>query len=386
MSDDSPHRCRQLRIGVVANTSWYLYNFRRNLMVSLQRDGHHVTAVGGQDEYVDRLRGEGLQCIGVPFTGSGTSPLRELRTVRALRKALLGQSLDVVLTYTPKGTIYTALALIGSRVPTIANISGQGRAFVHGGWLARVVRGMYRFALRRASHVFFQNAEDQQVFVRDGLIDPDRARRVPGSGVDLQRFQPRSPHVPDGTLRVLMVARLLWSKGVREYVEAARLLQSSGTPWHFALLGGLDPSPHSGVPAAQLEQWVADGVIEYLGTTDDVRPHLAAADCVVLPSYREGMPRSLLEAAAMARPVITTDTPGCRDCVAHGINGLLCRPRDATDLARALRNFAALDDDARRRMGTAGRQKMELEFDESFVIEQYRQALVTHVTRLASRA
>jgi glycosyltransferase involved in cell wall biosynthesis len=281
-----------------------------------------------------------------------------------------------VLTYTPKGTIYTAMALTGTAVPTIANISGLGRAFAHGSRLAPLLRALYRLALRRARCVMFQNADDQSVFLREGLVAPLRARRVPGSGVDLQRFQPGIPRTATGPLRFLMVSRLLWSKGVGEYVEAARIIRSQGHDWRFGLLGALDASPGSGVPAAVLAQWAAQGSIEYLGTTDDVRPHLEAADCVVLPSsYPEGVPRSLLEAAAMARPVITTDAPGCRDCVEDGVTGLLCRPLDAADLVRALHAFAALDADARRRMGLAGRRKMEREFDEALVIEQYRLAL-----------
>lgn len=382
MSGDSASHQRPLRIAVVANTCWYLYNFRRNLMATLQADGHQVVAVGGADNYAEKLRDEGFHCITVPFTSSGLSPLRELHTVVALRRVLRGARVEVALTYTPKGTVYTAFALAGSTVPTIANISGLGRAFVRGGWLAALVRWLYRLTLHRARWVFFQNDDDRQAFLRHRLVAPARTRRVPGSGVDLQRFQAQPARAPDGSLRLLMVARLLWAKGVREYVEAARHLRSQGGNWHFALLGAPDSSPDSGVPAAQLAQWVSEGCIEYLGTTDDVRPHIQAADCVVLPSYYpEGVPRSLLEAAAMARPVITTDTPGCRDCVDHGVTGWLCRPRDEDDLVSALRTFASLNDDARHRMGVAGRRKMEREFDETIVIEQYRLALATLADR-----
>lgn len=369
---------RAMRIAVVANTTWYLYNFRRNLMSCLRQDGHQVVAIGGQDDYVERLQHEGYRIRAVPLSAAGIAPMVELRTVLALRRALRDERVDVVLTYTPKGTIYTALALTGTRTPIVANISGLGRAFARGGWLAHVVRCLYRLTLRRrARWVFFQNDEDRQQFLRHRLIEAGRARRVPGSGVDLQRFQPRPARTPDGALRVLMMARLLWSKGVREYVEAARRLrlQDPGK-WHFALLGSIDASPDTGVPAASIEQWVSEGWIDYLGSTDDVRRHIEAADCVVLPSYYpEGVPRSLLEAAAMARPVITTDSTGCRDCVEHGVTGLLCRPRDADELINALNTLAALGAAARQRMGLAGRCKMERDFDEALVIEQYRLAL-----------
>lgn len=364
-----------MKVAVVANTAWYLYNFRRNLMLALQHDGHQVVAIACDDGYGDQLQREGLRYRSVVFTVAGTSMLREWSTVFALRRTLRQERVDVALTYTPKGTIYTALALTGSAVPTIVNISGLGRAFVHPSWLTAFVQRLYRIALGRAHCVFFQNKEDRQVFLDGKLLPAGRARLLPGSGVDLERFQPRPARVADGALRVLMVARLLWSKGLREYVDAARSLAASDGRWRFALLGALDTSPVSGVPRALLDEWVAEGVIDYLGTTDDVRPHLAAADCVVLPSYREGVPRSLLEAAAMARPVITTDAPGCRDCVEPGSSGYLCQPRDAQSLARALEAFAALSEAERLHMGLEGRRKMEREFDECIVIRQYRQAM-----------
>jgi glycosyltransferase involved in cell wall biosynthesis len=172
-----------------------------------------------------------------------------------------------------------------------------------------------------------------------------------------------------------MVARLLWDKGVREYVDAARSLRAQWPRARFQLLGPLDASPRSGVPRAVLDGWVAEGVIEYLGETDDIRPCLHAADCIVLPSYREGVPRSLLEAAASARPVITTDAVGCRDAVDLGVTGLQCAPRDSADLAQQMGTLLQMAPQDRSRMGQAGRRKMEREFDERIVIDEYRQRI-----------
>jgi glycosyltransferase involved in cell wall biosynthesis len=386
VSPDASSGARRLRIALVANTCWYLYNFRRNLMTRLRLDGHEVLAVGGVDGYAEKLRQEGFACAAIPFSATGTSPLTELRTVRALRRTLRDRRVDVVLSYTPKGNIYGVMALAGTSTALIANISGLGRSFVQGGWFAHLVRILYGITLRHARNVFFQNEDDRQLFLRERLVTPIQARRVPGSGVDLRHFQPIDERVPDGSLRVLMIARLLWSKGIAEYVESARRLRSVGGRWQFALLGELDESQRSGVAPAMLRQWVDEGLIEYLGSTDDVRPFISAADCIVLPSYREGVPRSLLEAAAMARPVVATDVPGCRECIDDGVSGFLCKPQDAADLTRALNKLAALDHDSRREMGRAGRRKVESEFDERIVIERYLEVIRGVESQLARAA
>jgi glycosyltransferase involved in cell wall biosynthesis len=292
-----------------------------------------------------------------------------------LKRILQEEEVDVVLSWTPKGNIYAAIALMGRKKPLIANVSGLGRAFIHRNWVTVVVRRLLKFALGKACVVFFQNMDDRRQFVAQGLVDEQRSQLLPGSGVDLTRFRPRHPRPLDNRLRVLMVSRLLWSKGIKEYIDAARTLRRDDPGWHFQVLGAPDESGSSGVPPGELQNWMSEGVIDYLGTTDDVRDLIAAADCVVLPSYREGLPRSMLEAAAMARPILTTDAPGCRDCVDDGINGFLFRPQDAKDLVGALKRFKSLDVEARMAMGEAGRRKVETQFDERIVIERYLTAI-----------
>jgi glycosyltransferase involved in cell wall biosynthesis len=369
---------RGVKIAIVANTTWYLYNFRRNLMLALREQGHELIAVGSTDGYVQSLVAEGIVHKDVLFTGSGTNPLRELRTVLALRSIFRSESVDVVLSYTPKGNIYAALALLGLDGELVANVSGLGRAFVRDGPLTLLVRRLYRYAFRRARRVFFQNEDDRQMFLHEGLVDQDKSCRLPGSGIDLQRFAPCTPanacsiaRVADGAT-FLLVARLLWDKGIGEYVEAARVIRREYPDARFRLLGFLDPPGKRAVPIDTLRAWVAEGVIEYLGTTDDVRPHLEAADCVVLPSvYREGVPRSLLEAAAMGKALIATDSIGCRDAVDDNVTGYLCRPSDSVDLADKMRAFLHLAPAARLAMGRRGREKMEQQFDEKIVIRAY---------------
>ncbi len=368
---------RPLRIGVVANTSWYLFNFRSNLIRALRDDGHEVIAIGGDGQYGRQLRDGGIEHREVVFNGSGMHPLRELGTVLALRRVFARERLDQVLSYTPKGNIYSALAMLGKPGALVMNVSGLGAAFARNDLLAATVRVLYRVSLRRAEWVFFQNEDDLAQFKARKLVDATRVSRLPGSGVDLTRFRPfpvGEATAANACPLFLMVARLLWDKGVGEFAEAARLVRQQHPGARFRLLGALAPGHRGGVPEAVVRQWVSEGVLEYLGAVDDVRPYLTEATCVVLPSvYREGVPRTLLEAAASARPVITTDSVGCRDAVDDGVSGFLCRPRDAVDLARQMLRLLATPPALQREMGRAGRRKMEREFDETRVIEAYRQ-------------
>jgi glycosyltransferase involved in cell wall biosynthesis len=364
-----------MKIAVVANTAWYLYNFRRNLMSALRDDGHRVLGVSGDGEFAHRLHDEGFEHHAVPFSATGTHPWRETATVLALRRALRRERADLVLSYTPKGNIYAALAGVGAPWRQVMNVSGLGRAFTGSDVIGRLVAGLYRVTMGRAEWVFFQNDDDRWMFLERGFVAASRSSRLPGSGVDLQAFAAAPmPSRVDDTFVFLMIARLLWDKGVREYVDAARQLRYRWPQARFRLLGPLDDSARTGVPRATLEGWMREGVIDYAGQTDDIRPYLRDADCIVLPSvYREGVPRTLLEAAASARPVITTDSVGCRDAVDPGRSGLLCRGGDDADLAAQMSRMLAMPRAEREAMGAAGRAKMEREFDERRVIDAYRQ-------------
>lgn len=361
-----------MRIALVANTSWYLFNFRLNLMRALEAAGHRVVAIAPPDGYVDRIAAAGFRHLPVRLSGSGVNPLREAASVLALGRALRRSGAELVLGYTPKGNIYSGLAGIALGIPVIPNVSGLGRVFIRRTMLTTLVRALYRPVLRRAPSVFFQNEDDLGVFVRSGMVEAAKARRIPGSGVDLDHFRPAAQDavsVPDAPV-FLLAGRLLWDKGVGEFVEAARALRVSHPHARFRLLGFVDADNPAAIARETVQDWVAEGIVEYLGATDDVRTHLAQADCVVLPSYREGVPRTLLEAAAMERPIIATDAPGCRDALEDGVTGFLCRPRDARDLADRMRRMLSLSPEARARMGARGREKMIAQFDERIVIGQ----------------
>lgn len=372
-----------MRVAVVANTAWYLVNFRLNLMQALLADGHEVVAVAPDDAVqAARLRAAGVAFAPVAISGSGTNPLKELFSVWQLRRVFTHHDAQLVLSYTPKGNLYSALAALACGLPFVPNVSGLGRSFIRKNWVTRVVKLLYRLTLGQARKVFFQNMDDMSMFIEAGLVQRERCERLPGSGVDLSRFTYRPMPQRDPLQPVfLLVARLLWDKGVGEYADAARLVLRQYPKARFQLLGFLDVDNPSAVPRAQVQAWQAEGLLTYLGPTDDVRPFVSDADCVVLPSYREGVPRTLLEAAAMGRPVITTDAPGCRDTVVDGETGWLCRPRDAADLAEKLLAFIETNPNQRAAMGQKGRARIETEFDERFVVDAYlRELRAPHCT------
>jgi glycosyltransferase involved in cell wall biosynthesis len=250
---------------------------------------------------------------------------------------------------------------------------------------------LYRTALRRSAQVFFQNPDDRALFIERAWVRPEVTALLPGSGIDLQRFRPVA--LPHGSaagapalrvFRFLLIARMLRDKGVGEFVQAARQLRQSGLQAEFCLLGFLDVQNPAAISRAEMDAWVQEGVVSYLGVSDDVRTAIAEADCIVLPSYREGTPRTLLEAAAMARPIITTNAVGCREVVDDGVNGYLCQVRDAQDLADKMSQMLSLPPEHRTQMGQRGRAKMEAEFDEQIVINKYLAALAKITPKLWS--
>lgn len=358
-------------VALVANTAWFLFNFRRELMKALQVDGWNVVAVAPEDGYGARIAAAGMRFIPFPLSRTGTNPLAEARSILALRRVLRSEGISAVLSFTPKGNIYSGLAACGLSIRRIATISGLGRVFVSRSALRLLVSALYRAVLSGASCVLFENDEDMRFFLAHGIVAPAKVERIPGLGVDLDRFTPLAL-AGDTPATFLMMARMLREKGVYEFVEAAREVKKDHPDARFCLLGPLESGHSSAVSEAQMIAWSREGVVQYLGMTDDVRPLVGAADCVVLPSsYGEGVPRSLMEAAAMQRPILTTDRPGCRDAVDDGVSGFLCRPGNSASLAAAMRRVLALDPAARVEMGRAGRAKMEREFDERLVIARY---------------
>jgi glycosyltransferase involved in cell wall biosynthesis len=352
------------------NTCWYVYNFRLPLIRALKERGYEVTVFAPRDEYTDRVVAEGVAFRDMPIEGKGKNPLSELKTLLAFRRAYKELQPEIALQYTIKPNLYGSLAARTLGLPVINNITGLGEAFASGGLTETVVRILYRIAFKRVDLVFFQNPDDKSLFVGDKIVREGQAELLPGSGVDTGRFAPMPRG--SGPFTFLQIGRLLKAKGAEDFIAAARQVKEKRSDVRFALVGRYEPNDPNGVDAPVFEKAREDGIVDYWGEVDDVRPLIAQADCVVLPSYyREGIPRSLLEAASMGKPLVAADSVGTREPVVVGRNGFLHRPRDPGDLARKLFDVLSLDTRALDAMGAESRALMRERFEESIVIDKY---------------
>jgi glycosyltransferase involved in cell wall biosynthesis len=336
------------------------------------KEGFTVQAVAPADQFIERLP---CSLIPVKLERSSTNPWNDLLLLQRYTRVFKNLRPFAVLSYTPKPNIYATIAArrVGAR--TICTVSGLGSGFIRGGPVALVMKALYRYSCHRADTVFFQNQEDLEIFLSRRLVEPGKIDLVPGSGVDIEAFRPE-PRKRGDVFVFLMIGRLIRDKGIYEFIEAARSLKARhASDLEFRVLGAIDLGNPGCVHKEEVAGWEAEGVIRYLGWLDDVRPAIADADCVVLPSYREGTPRTLLEAAAMARPAIAADVPGSRQVVENGKTGLLCQVKDSADLAAKMQWMIDRDPAKILQMGLEGRKKMECEFDERQVIRTYIETL-----------
>jgi glycosyltransferase involved in cell wall biosynthesis len=369
-----------MKVILFANTEWYLYNFRQALAFALRDAGHDLLLVSPPGPYGQKLRDLGFRWVPAPMERKSLNPLRELALVRWLYRLIKDEQVDVVHCFTIKCAVYGSLsARLASRAPglpaRVNAVAGMGYVFTSDDIKARalrpVVRGLLKLALGGpGARLILQNPDDVALFERARLVDKAQVRLIPGSGVHCGRFAPRSPDAPASEpFRVVLPARLLWDKGLQEYVQAAQILKAEGRSIRFLLAGDPDPGNPAAVPEVTVRSWVDDGLLEWLGHVDDMPALFAGVDAVVLPSYREGLPKGLIEAAACALPLVTTDVPGCREVVSHEQDGLLVPVKDGPALARAI---ARLQDDPalRDRLGQAARAKALAEFDERIVVRR----------------
>jgi glycosyltransferase involved in cell wall biosynthesis len=359
-----------------ANNCWNLVHFRGALLSGLQDAGYRLAALAPLDPQASELERRGIAVRAVPIARSGLNPvadarllLRYLRLFRTLRPA-------AYCGFTIKPNVYGSIAAHLCGVPVINNVTGIGTAILTKGLLWEVAERLYRLAFRRSHKVFFHNQHDLELFAGSGILRREQGAVIPGSGIDLDHFKPgRSKASKPGEPCFLFIGRLILHKGVREFVEAARLLRKEVPGTRFQLLGNPDPGNRTSVSEAELRSWIDDGLVEHLGEHKDVRPFIAGATAVVLPSYREGMSRALLEAAAMGKPLVGADVPGSRELVEEGVTGALCAPRDAASLAAAMGRIAALSPARRAALGRAARARVERDYGEQRVVDAYLHAL-----------
>lgn len=353
---------------LVSNTSWYLYNFRRGTILALIKSGYRVVALAPQDEYSSQLVAElGIEHIVMPMDGKSTRLIGEAKSLLVLASTLRRLKPKFVYNFTVKANIYSGLACRVLGIPYANNVSGLGTAFLHDTWLFRRVRSLYGFANRGAQRVFFQNEEDHALFQSHGLLRNTPTTVLPGSGIDTCRFT-FSPLPASALITFVMIARLLGDKGVREYVQAAQQVRLEHPNTRFMLIGPYGASNRTAITEAEVISWQQAGVIDYLGEQADVRPFIKDAHVLVLPSYREGMPRTVLEAAAMGRPAIVSDVPGCRHAIEDGVTGWLCEVKSADSLASRMVECLNMQTSELQAAGQAARERIEAEFDEQIVI------------------
>lgn len=364
----SPAKWRSRKIILAANTSWYLKNFRAPLIMELISHGAEVVLLAPRDQWSDWFATIGARYIDVPMNRKGVNPLADLGLLRKFHEIYRKERPDSVFQMTIKPVIYGSVAARLAGVHHVLNmVPGLGYVFVGDQLIHRALRPMvvlmYRIALRNSGRVFFQNPEDREYFLHKKLVRDNQSVVTYGSGVDLDHFTFVEPTGSAEHCTFLLMARMLWDKGVGEFVDAAKSLKPAFPNARFLLLGMVDTGNRSHVPRETLEAWTREGSVEYLGEVGDVRPVVELADVVVLPSYyREGVPKSLLEALAMGKPIITTDTPGCRETVVDGVNGLLIPPRDRKALLEAIRSLIT-QPGTRAQMGRESRSLAVQRFD-----------------------
>lgn len=363
-----------MKIAIGYNTSHYAWMFRSNLILRLVESGHSVTVISPEDKYSFRFNEIGAKHIHLPMK-MNKNPFSDACIALGFYKILKRERIDCFLGYTIKPNIYGSLAAHALGVGVINNIAGLGVTFINDGITTRIVKILYKISLKKSKKVFFQNKDDMKLFVDEGVVGLDNIDLLPGSGIDLDKYRPVLRANESDKFNFLLIARMLWDKGVMEYIEAARIVRKKFKNAEFQLLGPLDVKNPAAIPSDQVHTWVNDGVIDYLGVSDDVRNEISRADCVVLPSYREGTPRTLLEAAAMGKPLIATNAVGCKEVVDHGINGYLCNVRDHNDLAEKMMKIISLPKDQLYAMGSSSRDKVERQFDEEIVIGKYLKIL-----------
>lgn len=359
-----------MRVAIVLNTSWNIFNFRMNLIRSLQAVGHEIHTIAPVDDHTPQLVEAGCIHHAVKMDSRGANPIKDLALIFELYSIYRKVRPDVILHYTIKPNVYGSIAASFLKIPIVNNVCGLGTVFLKNDLVSAIAMFLYKVSFRFPKKVFFQNPDDLKLFLDKKLVSADTVDLIPGSGIDLDKFKPEN-FKRNQKFTFLLISRLITDKGILEYIDAVRKLCKEGLEARFQILGAMDPEHKRGIKKEIIKEWIDSGTIEYLGTTSDVRHFIQQADCIVLPSYREGTPRTLLEAASLSKPIIATNVPGCKHVVEDNVNGLLCNLKDAIDLADKMYTMARFDDATLKKMGHMGRQKMEAEYNESFVINKY---------------
>jgi glycosyltransferase involved in cell wall biosynthesis len=342
--------------------------------------GHDVIVIAPKDEYSPLLREEGFKYIDIDIDGKGKSIVSDLKLIGKFVSLYNQYKPDFVFHYTIKPNIYGSIACRLLSIPTIAVTTGLGYAFNKKNLFNLFIKSLYRISLLTTKEVWFLNSADKEVFLRNNIIGNRKAFVLPSEGIDSDYYAPREA-AKNETFTFLLLSRLIQEKGIEEYVEASRMLKSKGVEFQSQLLGKQEKESSKSITLATVEEWQNANIIQYLGETIDVRDFIAQADCIVLPSYyMEGVPRCLMEAMSMRKPIITTDNVGCNELVVDGVNGFMCAIKDVEDLANKMEQMVNSSTQVQKTMGDKGREMILEKFDERKIIEIYIQQLQKYCT------
>jgi glycosyltransferase involved in cell wall biosynthesis len=377
MSRDHPVKL----IAFVSNSAWSVYNFRLDVIRSLIQAGHDILVIAPDDAYSPDLIDTGCRFIPITFNNKTENPLQDYLFYRKLKKIYAENKPDFIFHYVAKPNIYGSLAAAANHIPSVAVITGLGYPFAKRNWLFYLMKALYKFSLRKAKEVWFLNNEDAKVFVIEKIVGIGKMKVMPGEGINTSHFSPATKRVIKPGFTFIMSTRLLKSKGIMIYADAARILRKKNYDVKFELLGFFEDHHPDSIAQVDIDRWQKEGLINYKGFARDVRPYLAAAHCFIFPSfYNEGIPRCLMEAAAMELPVITSATRGCRDVVLNNQSGFLCKVKDPFDLADKMEKVINMSEAARQEMGRKGRAFVIQKFEMQHVTEEYFATLHNDLT------
>ena len=363
------------KIIVIENGLFSTYTMRDSLMKILMQEGYEVTVLTHTNDFVKQVEDSGLKVINV---GSGNlHPIRVIKYIYHLFSNLKNVRPDLVLTFSIRPAIWGNFVTRYLNIPTITNITGVGPLFTSKNIAYRLARVVYKPALQKTQKVFFQNYDDMELFIGHQFVKREVVERIPGSGVDFEKFIPIESTEKNKDFVFLFIGRLIRDKGIFEFVKAARMIHAKYPKVLFQMLGPLwqQNLKSNTISKAELKSWIDEGIVEYMGETKDVRKYVAQADCIVLPSYREGTSNILLEAASMEKPAITCNTTGCKEIVEDNVTGFLCKVKDSNDLADKMEKMLLLSPEERFEMGKKAREKIIREFDKKIVLTAYLNAI-----------
>jgi glycosyltransferase involved in cell wall biosynthesis len=369
---------KQPTIAFVANTAWFIFNFRIGIIRKLQVLGYHIIVITPDDnKYSIKLQQEGCQHVPIILDATGISIINEIKSIYNLYAVYAQIKPHFIFHYTIKLNIYGTIVAFLNQIPRIAVVCGTGYVFLKKNLLYYWVIGLYRLSFALANEVWFPNNDEKKFFETKKIATPSKTRLLPGEGINTTFFKPTLTSKPQDKYIFLLTARLIWDKGIKEYAEAARILKEKyGAKIECQLLGFLNANNPHAISQNVVNQWHTEKIINYMGATEDVRPYLEKVHCFVLPSfYCEGTPRSLLEAASMELPIITTDNQGCRDVVEHGFNGFLTQPKNVSDLVAKMEQMFLSSKEMQTQMGKKGRLKVIQNFEETLVLPYYLNSL-----------